>query len=84
LPDRESKKEAGLFVNLAIGIIDWGESVDDFHRAKDAGSLEMNQKIYFKVNRFRQKEAVILTYCPALKFPDFSHWNEIIKNNKSN
>lgn len=75
----KTKGEIELYMNLVIAIMDWGESVDQFPNSKDFGSFKKNKEIYSKINSYRQKEEGILHYCPGLKFPDFSYWNQIIK-----
>ncbi len=80
----ENEKVAEVYMNLVLGILDWGESVDDFRGATDFGSLERNKEVYSEVNRFLQKEQVVLYFCPSLKFPDFSYWNEVIKAGRKN
>lgn len=75
----KDESAAVAMMNMVMGIIDWGESIDKLHKLKDFGSLEENKNQYIiNIVEYRRKEEGILHYCPSLKFPDFSYWNEKI------
>lgn len=77
-PDEESTMKVAFL--MASG--DWGESVDHFYGLKDWGSLEENRKHYIiEINDYQRKEEGIKLYCPNIKFPGFSYWNEILQRN---
>lgn len=76
----DNSSEATTIANLVMRIMDWAESVDNFHDLKDMGSLDDNRNQYdYEIVKYRRKEEGILHYCPSLKFPSFSYWNEVIK-----